>query len=125
MKKSVLLGLLFFGACTFAQKTGNDKDAHGCIGSAGYLYSKIEKKCVRPFEQQFKMSDVKSGNSQKMAAVIFSDNMKKAEVLLPEGNMILRKVSRKGDYWKKGKYVLLPYGKKGYHLKKNDVVIYQ
>lgn len=124
MKKAVLLGSLFLGSLVFAQKTGNDRDAHGCIGSAGYTYSTIEKKCVRPFEQQFRMSNV-NAKSKKMAAVIFSENMKKAEVLLPDGNMILRKVSRKGDYWKKGKYVLLPYGKTGYHLKKDNVVIYQ
>lgn len=29
---------------------GSDRDAHGCIGSAGYRWCEREKACVRPWE---------------------------------------------------------------------------
>ena len=33
------------------QRVGADRDAHGCIGSAGYSWSESANKCVRPWEQ--------------------------------------------------------------------------
>ncbi|MCT4617400.1 MAG: hypothetical protein N4A38_04280 [Candidatus Gracilibacteria bacterium] len=30
---------------------GGDRDEHGCIGSAGYMWSEFKKECVRPWEQ--------------------------------------------------------------------------
>lgn len=35
---------------TPAQRVGGDRDAHGCIGSAGYLWCARENACVRPWE---------------------------------------------------------------------------
>ncbi len=29
---------------------GNDRDAHGCIGSAGYRWCAAQQQCVRPWE---------------------------------------------------------------------------
>ena len=29
---------------------GSDRDEHGCIGSAGYQWSQVQKKCIRIFE---------------------------------------------------------------------------
>lgn len=29
---------------------GDDRDAHGCIGSAGYAWCERTKECVRPWE---------------------------------------------------------------------------
>jgi hypothetical protein len=31
---------------------GNDRDAHGCIGSAGYSWCEQKQKCLRPFEEK-------------------------------------------------------------------------
>ena len=31
---------------------GNDRDIHGCIGSAGYSWSSTSKKCIRAWEQE-------------------------------------------------------------------------
>ncbi len=79
MKKTILLSAMFLGTLVFAQKTpvlGGDKDAHGCIGSAGYTYSQIKKDCVRTFEQKIKLKEVAT-NGDYMAAVIFSKDMKK------------------------------------------------
>jgi len=30
---------------------GNDRDKHGCIGSAGYVWNEEKNKCVRPWEE--------------------------------------------------------------------------
>ncbi|MDD2646951.1 MAG: hypothetical protein PHV78_03450 [Patescibacteria group bacterium] len=30
---------------------GGDRDAHGCIGSAGYSWCEVKQKCLRPFEE--------------------------------------------------------------------------
>ena len=32
-------------------KPGADRDAHGCIGSAGYQWDEAQKKCARPWEK--------------------------------------------------------------------------
>lgn len=33
-----------------ARRVGADRDAHGCIGSAGYRWCARENSCVRPWE---------------------------------------------------------------------------
>lgn len=30
---------------------GNDKDEHGCIGSAGYTWCETKQKCIRTWEE--------------------------------------------------------------------------
>jgi len=53
----VLVGLLIFGlaACSSTSKprlVGADRDAHGCIGSAGYSWSEELGQCIRPWEHK-------------------------------------------------------------------------
>ncbi len=133
MKKTILLGAMFLGSLAFAQKVGSDRDVHGCIGSAGYTYSQLRNDCVRVFEQKIKLNEVKSDKSYtSMTAVIFNKNMSKAEIFIPDENAksIILERQGKGKIWKSGShvkesYVLVPYKKKGYQIKKDDVVIYQ
>ncbi|KMQ64695.1 hypothetical protein ACM46_10640 [Chryseobacterium angstadtii] len=128
MKKTIMLSAMFVGSLMFAQTVGGDKDAHGCIGSAGYTYSQIRKDCVRVFEQKIKLTEVASkGSSTSMAAVIFSKDMKKAEVFIPDtdGESLILTRLGKGKTWKKDGYVLVPFQKNGFQLKKDNVVIYQ
>jgi hypothetical protein len=48
----LLVSLLFFlFGCVKEPIIGGDKDAHGCIGSAGYLWSETKQKCLRPWEE--------------------------------------------------------------------------
>ncbi|MCJ7932454.1 MAG: hypothetical protein MUW56_02155 [Chryseobacterium sp.] len=131
MKKTILLSAMFLGSLVFAQEKpmlGGDRDAHGCIGSAGYTYSQIKRDCVRVFEQKIKLTEVApKGSSTSMAAVIFSKDMKKAEVFVKDaenGSIILTRPG-KAKAWKKEGYVLVPYKKSGYQLKKDNVVIYR
>ncbi|MBO9690596.1 hypothetical protein [Chryseobacterium sp.] len=132
MKKTILLSTVFIGSLAFAQKAhtvGDDKDAHGCIGSAGYTYSQIKKDCVRTFEQKIKLTEVApKGSYTSIAAVIFSKDMKKAEVFVKDADtesIILTRAGGKAKAWKKDGYVLVPYKKNGYQLKKDNIVIYQ
>ncbi|MBB4804920.1 hypothetical protein HNP38_000192 [Chryseobacterium defluvii] len=132
MKKTIVLGMMLVGLFTFAQDTkrvvGGDRDTHGCIGSAGYTYSQVKNDCIRVFEQKIKLPEVKpKGSSTSMTAVIFSKDMKNAEIFLPDqnsGSLILTRAG-KGKTWKSGKYILVPYKKIGYQLKKDNIVIYQ
>ncbi|UKB82247.1 hypothetical protein LF887_14665 [Chryseobacterium sp. MEBOG06] len=132
MKKTILLSAMFLGSLVFAQKAqvvGGDRDAHGCIGSAGYTYSQIKKDCVRVFEQKIKLTEVApKGSSTSMAAVIFSKDKNKAEVFVKDtgaGSIILTRAGGKAKAWKNGDYILVPYKKNGYQLKKDNVVIYR
>lgn len=136
MKKTILFSLMFLGSLVLAQKktpvVGNDRDVHGCIGSAGYTYSQIRNECVRVFEQKIKLKEVDSDKGYaSITAVIFSKNMKRAEIFIPDGaaKSIILERQGKSKVWKSGKaikdgYVLIPYKKKGYQIKKDDVVIY-
>ena len=36
---------------------GSDRDAHGCIGSAGYIWSEVRQDCIRLFEQGIRTVD--------------------------------------------------------------------
>lgn len=50
---SVLVSLCATGCVRPAGTlVGADRDAHGCIGSAGYVWSQTLEKCIRPWEQQ-------------------------------------------------------------------------
>lgn len=137
MKKPILFCTMFLASLAFAQQKapvlGGDRDVHGCINSAGYTYSQLRNNCVRVFEQKIKLKEVSSDKSYtSMTAVIFSKDMKRAEVFIPDGaakSIILEKEG-KDKIWKSGShiketYVLVPYKKTGYQIKKDDVVIYQ
>jgi hypothetical protein len=136
MKKTILFSALFISVFAFAQKTpmvGGDKDVHGCKGSAGYTYSQLRNDCVRVFEQKIKLKEVNpAGSSTSMTAVIFSKNMKKAEIFIPDeaAKSIILDRQGKSKIWKSGShvkenYVLTPYKKTRYQIKKDDIVIYQ
>lgn len=50
---SVIAAAVVLAACTqpgTPPVVGGDRDAHGCIGSAGYSWCAREAACVRPWE---------------------------------------------------------------------------
>lgn len=58
--KKILIGLSLLVAAPIAVLAadtattvmpGSDRDSHGCIGSAGYVWNESTQKCVRPWEQ--------------------------------------------------------------------------
>ncbi|WP_294205460.1 hypothetical protein [uncultured Chryseobacterium sp.] len=134
MKKAIVFGAMVLGFMAFGQKTivldkvGNDKDAHGCKASAGYTYSQVSHKCIRPFEQKIRLREAKpTGSAAFMSGVIFSRDMKQAEIFLPtakSGSMVLARQAN-GAIWKNGSYVLEAYKKDRYRLKKDNKIIYE
>lgn len=132
MKRTILLNTLFLGSLVLAQKTdskipGSDKDVHGCVASAGYIYSQVNKECIRPFEEKIELEgkDPEYTSIQR-TAIIFSKDMKKAEIFIPNGkesSMVLTKKDKESA-WKNGNYTLIPV-KKRYEIRKKNVVIFK
>ena len=68
---------LLFTSCGNSQskkgeenKVGDDKDAHGCIASAGYTWSEVLKDCIRLWEKGVRVADV--ADKEKAAYIVFS-----------------------------------------------------
>lgn len=95
------------------QPAGGEKDAHGCLPSAGQTWSTMHKECV----QLLDIADIRlidPANEDLAVYVILSKDKKKAEVFaadIPDG-VILN--SRKGGYKSKdGKIRLTRHKVKG------------
>lgn len=48
---------------------GGDRDAHGCIGSAGYSWDEQKQECVRPWEEKAATSSVPVSDSTSITVV--------------------------------------------------------
>ncbi len=97
MKKLVLLlvALVLLGVLVIvylpitpnepAPQVGADKDAHGCIASAGYTYSVVRNDCIRLWEEGTALSPVGAevDGPTLVAYVVRSANWQQAEVFLP------------------------------------------
>lgn len=102
MKKIILFAgaIILLSACagkkTTAEKqmVGNDKDEHGCIGSAGYVWSEVRKDCIRLFENGVAVKSV--DNADEVAYVVLSQDSLKAQ-LFYSGEEKHEVLSRTGD----------------------------
>ena len=126
MKTRTLFAALFLAGTSalFAQqpKAGADKDAHGCIASAGYTYSELKKECIRTFEQKIQLKEIATKGNYN-AAVLFNKDQSKAEIFLKEEkkSVILNR-STKG-IWKNAAYTLTQ--NKGLVLARNKKAVYK
>lgn len=66
------------------QLVGNDKDDHGCIGSAGYQWSEVLQDCIRPFEKGVKLVSSTDPYTSFAAFLVFNADSSKVEVFLPK-----------------------------------------
>ena len=137
---NILLCSLCFLSCSCNRSpTGNDRDCHGCIGSAGYQWSELLQECIQPFEKGIELLPVGSGNdgsesggTAKIAAyLVFNADRSKVEVYMHEleGQPILQKdaIAVYEAVWtsgKKGTPVVRQSGSK-YELLLDGVVKYQ
>lgn len=103
---------------------GADKDNNGCLASAGYTWSKLNKDCVKAFSGiQLNPSDNISTEDETLCSyVLFNENGDKAEVFLPEGKSFILNKSDQSKTWASGDYQLI--NNSGYQLKKSGVVIF-
>jgi hypothetical protein len=101
--------------------TVSDKDEHGCLASAGYIWSKVNKECVKGFSGiQLNPIDLQTNEDEtKSAYVLFSEDVNQAEIFLPnqENSMVLTRKSE-GQPWIYQDWQLIPW--KGYVLKQGD-----
>ena len=100
---------------------GADKDANGCVTSAGYRWSLLKKQCIRIFEEGYRLNavtELKSGDTSKSAFVIFEEEGNKAELYLPDGiASILLEREKEGSPYKNAEWSLQLSN--GYSLLKN------
>ena len=97
----------------------NDKDEHGCLASAGYVWSKINKECIKAFTgvPLNPVANPDSEDESLSAYVLFSEDGNQAEVFLPkETNSIVLTRSTEGKPWIFEDWQLVPW--KGFVLKK-------
>jgi hypothetical protein len=110
-----------------ANKVGSEKDAHGCISAAGYIWSVLKNDCVRVFELGIRLypkSPVNDNNT--VAFVIFSADETKAELFLPQqpASVILERQGNKKPFvWEGNNYSLSQ--PLNYILKHNSSIIFQ
>lgn len=83
------LSAVIFTTCTAAESNsspdevvGADRDASGCIPSAGYEWSKLQKDCIRIWESGTELTHQGSGDPNYSAYAIIAED--EAELFLPE-----------------------------------------
>lgn len=78
---------------------GNDKDEYGCIASAGYIWSEVQKDCIRLWEKGVRMESV--ANKENTAYIVFAPDSLQVELFFSgdQPNEILdRRSLPGGDY---------------------------
>lgn len=64
---------------------GGDKDEHGCIASAGYTWSEVQKDCIRLWEKGVRMKAV--DDAGKTMFLVFSPDSTQVELFFSEEGM--------------------------------------
>ena len=80
------------------EMVGNDKDEHGCIASAGYIWSEVQQNCIRLFESGTRLEAVDGKSS---AYLVFSPDSLKAELFFSNNapsEILDRRSLPTGDY---------------------------
>jgi len=103
---------------------GADQDENGCLASAGYTWSKLNKECVRAFTgiQLNPAENIATEDLTLCAYVLFNESGSKVEVFMPDEKSFILTRSAEGKPWIFDDYQLIPF--KGYVLKKAGVIIY-
>lgn len=114
-------------ACKTTQTThmtANDRDKHGCLPSAGYVWSDVRKDCIRTFEVGVPLYKFQNPYTSLAAYIVFSSNSTYAEAYIPgiEGNIIMQQ--KETDIWKGHGYTLVQTDKTKYILYKKQQIIY-
>ena len=110
---------------------GADRDEHNCIGSAGYQWSMLQKKCIRIFEDGIRLDPVASDLNKTLSAfVVFKSESENAQVemFIPGvKDSILLKNIKKGEAgtWKNANYTLVLKGGMYTLSDKNKKSLYQ
>ena len=63
---------------------GHDRDNHGCLSSAGYIWSEVQQDCIRPFETGIRMISTTEPDATSCAYLVFNVDSTRAELFLPD-----------------------------------------
>jgi hypothetical protein len=102
-----------------------DKDANGCLISAGFIWSKINSECVKLFTgiALKPIDNIATEDETLCTFVLFDESGNTAEIFLPgKDNSVLLERTAFGKPWKKDSFELI--AKDGYILKKEGKVIF-
>lgn len=100
-----------------------DEDENGCLASAGYIWSKMNKECVKIYSgiQLNPASNPTNEDETKSAFILFSENGNQAEIFFPDNTeTIIVSRQSEGKPWIKDDWQLIPW--KGYVLKKGTEI---
>lgn len=61
---------------------GGDKDEHGCIASAGYTWSEVQKDCIRLWEKGVRLASV--DDAENTLFIVFSPDSTQVELFFSE-----------------------------------------
>ena len=103
----------------------NDKDENGCLASAGYIWSKVNKECVKGFSGiQLNPIDKPNNEDETLSAyLMFNEDASQAEVFLPKDtSSIVLKRSAEGKLWVLNDWQLIL--SRGYVLKKGKTTMF-
>lgn len=134
-KTGLFLFCALLGACAPVQTqqgsplTGGDRDAHGCIASAGYTYAAVQDRCVRLWEDGVRLNPAEAapaGQAVFSAFAVLSDDGARAELFLPQGGQtqMTRGFTPDGPYWTDKKY-RLDRKPEGWFLYRAGKLLYQ
>lgn len=106
---------------------GGDKDKNGCLGSAGYTWSKLNEECVRIFTGIQLLPVDKSENPDDAVFatyILFNESGNKAELFLPnQDESVIVERAAKQKSWTNGEWELI--SNNGYQLKKAGKLLYE
>ena len=104
---------------------GDDRDEHGCIGSAGFTWSALRGECIQVFEVGTRLNPVEEKEEEAVISAFVvtkdGDNSQVELFITTEETNPLLKQEKDGTY-KNGKYV---YNPKTQELSINDKVAYK
>lgn len=96
-------------------------DEHGCLSSAGYIWSEAKDTCIRLWESGAELEP--TDRSELVVYAVVSDDRMKAEIVIPDDNTLL--LSGQGNDTYTGDSLTLTVSGNNYILKKNGKAIYQ
>ena len=105
----------------------SDMDDDGCLAAAGYVWSTLNKECIKIYESAITLYPQSNQNNEdetKNAYIVFGeDGGNEAEIFLPNQEKTLLLIRpEEGQPWQFDDWQLIPW--KGYILKKGEQVLF-
>lgn len=98
---------------------GAERDSHGCLGSAGYVWSEVWRDCIRIFEAGVCLKDAVKRDAVLGTYVVFAADSSRVEVFLPMSD-VPPVLERKADVWTDGALRLCRSAEGRWQLWKGD-----